>query len=88
MSTTVSEVKTLEVGAKVWAHINSLIGNIPSEIVRDRTDDPSACIGLRLDGERVYEVRYLSGPFVGQYSDVPARNLLTVAMPERKPDED
>lgn len=64
--------------AIVLAYINNIIGSIPAVVVRDRTDDESACRGLRLEGERVYEVQYTDGEHRGQYADIPARSLQAV----------
>lgn len=64
-------------GAKVLARVNSIQGAIPAYVVRDVTgEDWAQATCPHIEGEKLVEVRFASGPSRGAYSVVAARHLL------------
>jgi hypothetical protein len=64
-------------GAKVLARVNSIHGAIPAYVVRDVTgEDWAQATCPHIDGEKLLEVRFASGPSRGAYSVVAARHLM------------
>ena len=66
--------KQIEIGKEMFAMINPVIGYCPVKVVRDVTDE-DWCTTPRIEGERVYEVEYATGDFLGQCTQVAARHL-------------
>jgi hypothetical protein len=64
----------IEVGARMFALVNASLGYCPVEVVRDVTD-VDWCKTPRIEGERVFEVRYTGGPFEGQHTEFAERHL-------------
>ena len=67
----------IKTGDKVMARVNSIHGSIPAYVVRDVTgEDWAQATCPHIDGEKLVEVRFASGPSRGAYSVVAARHLL------------
>jgi hypothetical protein len=64
----------VEINSQMFALINSTLGYCAVKVIRDVTDE-EWCTTPRLEEERVYEVQYAAGDFLGQYTQVAARHL-------------